>query len=654
MKNIAQKLQFLLIALLFGMLSMQAQVLTGPVGNYGVYTLKSLSGGRFMQVGGDTLYNEKYKNSAPIVQHSAEIKGGEYQKYQRWHILYVTTEDEVNYYYLRNTMSGKLLAVPSGTGAAGTQLEQFSESTTPVNRMLWSITEVTPGKYRITNKGSGLAVTNQNSSTLNDTPITLEVSTEDDDQRWEINRQAPCTYRDDQVTRFFDRNTKSFGSAAFDQASSILLSNGKVLWVTQDSWDGSELQTNNLFYSNWFFMYGNSMYLQPSATDWAADKAPNITRENSAQGRPKQICDIQPNQTFAWPSNGVEIDGKVYLHCGEGSGLTGAKQTLYEIYPKTPGSLVWTSIRHEVPGLSNYNTVGYPNGMVKADDGYVYVFGSRTGLGFGYYLQIFVARFSQADPLNSWTFWNGTTWANKPPTTDAEYAKAKVFEGQGASAAVGYVNGKYVLITLDQGFWGTTDRYARGAISNTPISGFGKAKNLYAIREYIYGTKARYYSPNIHTQSTNGQDELLFTYSLNYSTDDKQDITVNASNQKIVNGVRVTKGAYIDPYFYRVKGVRVPFSMLGIPATVPAAINRPKETNTGLELYPNPAKDVLNLCVANSLDGANYEIFNVVGCRMQSGKIQERTVNVQTLPAGRYTLVVKGERTVASRGFIKQ
>ena len=644
----------LTIMTFFSVTSVISQGVTGNVEDYGVYTFKSISGALYMQVAGDTLYNEKYKDNALIVGHVAETDyEAKPQKYQRWHIIYVSTENDVKYYSIRSTMSGKFLDVPAGSTAAGIQLQQNAGLTLPANQMLWSITEVSTGNYKITNKNSGLVLTNSNLSINDYTPITQEVFSGADNQLWVMNKQAPCTYRDDKVVKFFERNNKTFGSAAFDQGSSIALSNGKTLWVTQDAWDGSELQINNLFYSNWYFVYGNSMFLQPSITDWAPDNAPNITRTNSSQARPKQICNIQPNQSFAWPSNGVEIDGKVYLICGEGNGLSQTKQTLYEIYPSSAGSLVWSSIRHEVPGLSTSVSVNYACGMVKAADGYVYVFGCR-GLGFGSAIQIFVARFTQASPFTAWTFWNGTTWGDTQPVTDAECNKAKVFEGPGASAAVGYVNGKYVLITLDIGFWVTTSRFVRGTVADSPISGFATSKKIYAINEYVYGSQARYYTPNVHPQFTTENDELLFTYSLNYSADDKTDITVNSAGKKIVNGVSIVKGAYIDPYFYRVKGVRVPYSLLGIPATSSqTATVDLKEEKREIELFPNPAKEFLNISTDTSLEGATYEIYNTMGRLLSNGKLKEKNVNIETLPAGFYLLVLKRNATILSKCFTK-
>ena len=84
MKN---KLRFPVLVALFAFYSMSsavAQVITGNVDEYGVYTFKSLSGELYLQVAGDTLYNEKYKDQALIIGHAAELDDeANPQKYQR-------------------------------------------------------------------------------------------------------------------------------------------------------------------------------------------------------------------------------------------------------------------------------------------------------------------------------------------------------------------------------------------------------------------------------------------------------------------------------------------------------------------------------------------------------------------------------------------
>lgn len=508
---------------------------------YSIYTISNVAGGKSVQVAGDILNNEKYNDDAKIEQAAASINNSVIDSWQRWHIIYKTTVNGTKYYQIRNVFSGKVLYVPNGTTPAGTQLQQNAESVSPSNEQLWSVKVAgSAGNYYLINKGSGMAITNVGSAGA---AVTQEALTSADNQKWVLTQQAADTYRDDAVVRFFNRNSGFMGSVAFDEGTSVPLTwganNGKVLWITQDAWDGSSLQLNGKFNCNNFFSYGNSILIQPSATNWDPNATGNMTRNGSAQGRPKQICDIQPNNTFAWPGPAVEIDNHVYIQVGEGSGLTSTDQSLYDLTESA--SSVWVATRTTPAGLSGQTTIGYAAGMVKAADGYVYAFGTKS-VGFGYELNVFVARFPVSNP-QLWTFWNGTTWGSTPSTA----AAGVIGQGLG-SATVSYVNGKYVMITMDQGFNCDASRNIYASVSSSPTSVFSARKQVYTIKEYLYGNYARYYTPAIHPESVNGRDELLVTYCLNYSG----------------CGVASCSGNYLDPYFYRVKGIRIPYGKIGL------------------------------------------------------------------------------------------
>ena len=653
MKKTVTRTLVLILLLLSDFLYVSAQPVSGELNDYSVYIIKNISSEYFMEVTGDILFNEKYKDHALVVQQPTSFDDNNHpNKWQRWHIIYVKLEGDVQYFSIRNAMSGKLLDVPNGVATDGIQLQQYKALADGVNdEQLWSVSEVTSGEYKILNNKSGLAITAENNT--EGAAIMQSDFSGEDSQLWVLDKQELCTYRDDEVVNFFERNDHDSGSTAFDQGSSIPLSNGEVLWITQDSWDGWELTTNNLFNSNYFFNYGNSMFLQPSVTNWNPNDAPNINRENSAQDKPRQICDIQTNQTFAWPSNGVELNGRVYLNCGEGNGLSAEGQSIYEIWPKAENGLVWNSVRHEIESMSSYDKIIYSAGMVTADDGYVYVFGTRI-IGFGSWFDLYVARFSQSDPLNTWTFWNGTSWVNHPPGNDAELNEAVVYHGQGASVAVSFVHGKYVVVSLDQGFWKTTDHYIRLTTSDSPISGYSAQKQVYDISEYIYGTQARYYTPNIHPEFDNGNNELLVTYSLNYSADDDQDISVNENGEKVVDGTIVTNGGYIDPYFYRVKGVRVPYSMIGIPDTdIISGVESIHKLNRKVEIYPNPVANKLYLKSALTLQKTTFRIYAANGILVDYGELMSNVIDVDTLSEGIYVLNINGEGIGMTQKFIK-
>lgn len=522
-----------------------AALTASSVSDYGTYTISCVAGGKFIEVSGYPTYNEKFDDQRKLQQWQASISGtGDIDRWQKWQIIYKTTAGGIKYYHIRNLHSGKLMDVPSGSSQSGLQLQQYAEFLLPADEQLWKIEEVgTSGQYKIINKGNGLAVTNENASTANGTKITQETDVSANKQKWILTPIPADSYRDDAVVRFFNRNSTSQGSVAFDEGTSVPLTwssnNGKVLWITQDAWDGSSLQANQMFNCNAFFSYGNSVLIQPSTSNWNNSATVNMTIANSAQNKPKQIFDIQPNNTFAWPGPGVEIGNKVYIQCGEGSVLSLSNQSLY-ILTESSGTQ-WTTQRTTPAGMSGQNAINYATGMVKASDGYVYAFGSQS-TGFGYSSNIHVARFPVSNP-QSWTFWNGSGWTNSPTTGTT----ARVAEGLGSSA-VSYVNGKYVLMTMDQGFNCDASRNIYIATATSPTGPFTTRKLVYTINEYFFGQYARYYTPSIHPEFNNGRNELLVTYCLNYSA----------------CGVNSCQNGYMDPYYYRVKGVRIPYSVIGL------------------------------------------------------------------------------------------
>lgn len=624
----------------------------GALTNYSVFLVQNDSSEYYLGVSGDILFNEKYKNQSPITQQEATL---DYErlpdKWVRWYFIYTKTEGDIKYFQIMNAMSGKYLTTSKEKPAEGSQPEQSSKlPEAQENRQLWEVSELENGQYKIISKSSGLALT-VNSNQENEAVI-QSAYIGSNQQLWKLFQYELCSYRDDEVVHFFERNDKDGGSSAFDQGSSIPLSDGKILWITQDAWDGWQLTANNMFHSNHFFSYGNSMFLQPSKSNWNPDDAPNITRENSAQNRPRQICDIQPNQTFAWPANGVELNGRVYLNCGEGSGLSAEGQSIYELWPKQEGSLVWNSVRHTIPAISTYNEITYASGMVKTDDGFVYNFGAKVDLT---HFRLYVARFAENDPLNNWTFWNGTDWVNQPPVGDEELEAAKIFEGQGGSVAVSFVRGKYVVISLDQGFWETSEHFIRIATSDSPNGDFTPQKQVYDICENIYGKQAKYYTPNIHPVFENGKNELLVTYSLNFSANADQDITCNENGEKVVDGNTITNGDFIDPYFYRVKGVRIPYSLIGIEAEdTPTGTESSLQIDRDIEIYPNPVENELYLNSVSDLHKKTFRIYNVTGTLLKTGKITGNKINTHFLAEGIYLLNIGDQNFGTTRKFIKR
>ncbi|MET3979086.1 hypothetical protein ABIB62_001673 [Mucilaginibacter sp. UYP25] len=498
--------------------------------DYGVFAIAATNG-KMLQVAGNYTYNEKYKDNQKI---EAGTSLNVMPLWQKWHLIYNSTAGGVRYYQIRNLYTGKF--INAGTGAlAGAEAEQYRESAAAGE--LWTVGQSsTVGVFNIINKNTGLAL----STSAADVKVTLEKADDKSgNQQFTFMPLPEQAYRDDAAIGFFERNNSSQGSVAFDQGTSVPLSNGKVLWITQDAWDGSRLRDNHKFACSDFFNYNNSVMIQPTATDWNPDHTTNMTIPNSAHGRPRQIFNNQPGTDWSWPGLGVQIGNDVWVQCGEGRGLGATNQSLYKLTPNAGDE--WSAVRNTPAGMSGQTDISYSSGMVKGNDGYVYSFGSQ-GFNFGYGQNIFVARFKQTDPL-TWAFWDGTSWVNTPTTSDA----AKIAVGPGNNS-ISYLNGKYIMMSMDQGFNCETKRDIYISTSTSPTGPFTAQKYIYTVSEYFGGKYARYYTPSIHPESVNGHNELLLTFCLNFSG----------------CGVTDCQEGYLDPYYYRVKNIRVPYSVVGL------------------------------------------------------------------------------------------
>lgn len=511
--------------------------------DYITVSIKNVKSSKFLEVAGNPVQNAKFKDNALLQQWETSLSGTETNRWQKWHLIYQTTVNGTRYYHIRNLHSGKLVDVPSASGTSGTVLQQYAAFPLLADQQLWSLTDIGGGQYRIVNKGNSLSLSVAGGATGNGAQVIQETAVSDNKQYWTITEITPDTYRDDQVVRFFNRNSASLGSAAFDQGNTIPLTwgsnNGKVLWVTQDAWDGSQVQSNGMFNCGHFFSYNNSIFIQPSKTDWNPNNSPNMTIPNSTSGKPKQICNIQSGTTWSWPGPGVEIGDKVYMQCGEGNGLNATNQSLYRL-TQSAGTQ-WTAERLMPNGFNNYTAISYSTGLVKPGDGYVYAFGSEaTSFGYGSYIH--VARFPESSPLQ-WQYWSGSAWTSSPTAG----AASKIADARGSNS-VAYVNGKYVLMTLDQGFNCDPDRSVYIATATSPTGPFTAQVKVYTILEYFKEQYTRYYTPVIHPEFNNGRNELLLTYSVNFSA----------------CGLDGCEGAWLDPYYYRLKGIRVPYSKIGL------------------------------------------------------------------------------------------
>jgi hypothetical protein len=63
----------------------------------------------------------------------------------------------------------------------------------------------------------------------------------------------------------------------------------------------------------------------------------------------------------------------------------------------------------------------------------------------------------------------------------------------------------------------------------------------------------------------------------------------------------------------------------------------------GIKVYPNPAKDILNLNVLNTNINSDFRITNALGQTVYSGKLksEETRIDISSFVTGNYFLIVE-------------
>lgn len=93
---------------------------------------------------------------------------------------------------------------------------------------------------------------------------------------------------------------------------------------------------------------------------------------------------------------------------------------------------------------------------------------------------------------------------------------------------------------------------------------------------------------------------------------------------------------------------------LFIDTTAPDALvlsTKSFESISGLSIYPNPAKTVLNI-TSNSFATKTVEIYNVLGTKVLADTVTNNTVNVASLANGVYVIKVTEEGKTATRKLV--
>ncbi|RYZ99504.1 MAG: DUF4185 domain-containing protein [Sphingobacteriaceae bacterium] len=485
-------------------------------GEYGTYQVLSAVNNKTGQVAGFSLQNG---GTCELATYTGE-------PHQQWRISYVSN----GYFRLMNHGSGKFL---QSYNYNGTQVLIQNNETT-ADSQLWKLTTVGTKRYKAINKASGLAITNTGTGMT-----TLKTYTGVSSQLWGYNKLDATSYRDDEVSRFFQR-TK--GTQAWDGNHSLKLTYGanagKTIWLMNDEYY-NQLQPDGLFkcYGTTlqFFHKNNAALLQPVNQSWDPLQTNNMFVTSNGKQYDEEIFHDFFGKVL-WPTGVVEIGDKLYVSLVQVSGLTTLQLKMGIIDQDDNTSTVIT-----IPGYSDQTAISYSVGLFKDDD-YVYSYGVSGGLG----PSLYVARFPVNNPL-LWSFWDGTTWAAKPSSAQA----ARLVSGlNGNGIAVNKVNGKYLLVVQDLSFACDAGRNFYSYIATAPNAKFTNKKTIFRRTDYKNGHLPVSYTPMIHPQFDNGKNEVLVTYCVNFYGD---------CVPLCKNGISGE-----SPDGYRPKAFRVPYSLIGL------------------------------------------------------------------------------------------
>lgn len=505
--------------------------------DYGAYVITNVHNNNALGIQGDLLTNAKYWDKALV-----DVDKDYNEKWQKWHLILDSEENEIKYYKIRNLSSGLYVTAPDQQDVQGACVFQDQLNTENADLHLWKFNKKGDGLYEIISKKSELLLT----SVVNEDGYgvaTLEADGDEIYQEWYIRNIPLESYRDVEVQNFFRRNEPGMGSVAFDQGNSIPLTwganNGKILWITEDAWDSAQMLGPDALNYHSFFKYNNSILLQPSKDEWNPVHTVNLTNPNTKHpDREFQMMDVQDGMDWTWPGTGVEIGDKVYIYAGEGVGLEAKSDALYVLHQNA--GTAW-QVDRETPV-----NVGGADGMVLGGDGYVYCYSHESADWLGFNTDVFVRRYQETNPLLDWEFWDGTGW-NVDPDKKQAVATSK------ATTSVAKFGSYYIMMSMDHGFIDTDERNIYLSYSSTPVGPWSSKVKVYEIEEYIYGCKARFYTPILHPYFTNDQQELLLTFCLNFSVCEQDDFYIDDDGNKALNA-----------YYYRLKAIRVPLSVIGL------------------------------------------------------------------------------------------
>lgn len=336
-------------------------------------------------------------------------------------------------------------------------------------------------------------------------------------------------HSDDTFTVVF-RQTNQW--VAGDVATSVPLSDGRVLWLFGDSYIGQFEPASGTLPA--LFNARNAAWLQSTNDPLHPQTLCNFGGQDKSLFRPPPAAGDSESRPWFWPASGFQMDRTVYVYLTKlaktpEGGMWGFKNVgQYWAKMSFPGLKVTGYV--ELPG---FNGIQFACGFVQ-DEGsrFTYAFGNKR---HGTASDVYVARFLAKRPETNWTFWDGHGWS--ADVTNA----AVIAQGASTSANVCRVNGKFLLVTTQFSVACDQGREIYLSESGSPAGPFSPRQRIFTVDDAVNGHHPFFYMAEAHPEFINANG-LLITY--------------------CINGyepcVPTTVHGRMNPDFYRPRAIRLP------------------------------------------------------------------------------------------------
>ncbi|RCH55280.1 hypothetical protein DJ568_08845 [Mucilaginibacter hurinus] len=437
-------------------------------------------------------------------------------------------------YRIVNINSGKALDVPGGTADENEQLWQQPVNTT-INGQKWVIEQQGSNAYyrikTVVNTARGLHV----AATTNGTAVRNNAYAGQTANKgyFRIYRVA---YKDKAATNFFKRTT---GWTNGDGATSVKLSNGKVLWLMDDSGLNLVHSTNGTIPC--IFSVNNCAILQSSTTNWS-NTATTLTGTGNPYGLFRSNTTSSVN--YNWTSSGFEISGTAYIFCSSMTDTGHIQNDALGKFNISTNTVIGYQTLQSFYRADLDAADGDGEGIIEFGRGfhndgtYVYAWGQHKPWIGG---DVYVARFpaTTAGVAGAWSFWNGSSWVAGVNNA------AIIGYGDAPNPFICKVGTKYLMFSNELSTACNQGTKVYVNVANNPYGPFNYAdrKHIYTMDDKFSGNSPWFYWAQGHPEHiANG--EILVTYNLNGA---QPCIACSGAN---------------NPDLYRPKAIRVPLKMI--------------------------------------------------------------------------------------------